>query len=271
MKLLRTSILCLIGTIAISSCVKQAYDNPPDTSKNDPNLPVQATLSQLSSSGFNLQIGQWRVMGDTTVYGIVVGDDRSGNIYKKIYIQDSSEGGMSLVLDRSNLYGDYPVGRKVYVKLQGLVLFNYKGLPEIVSSVDLLGNTAGIPSSLINNYIIKASYPNTLTPISVDPTDLFSNPYKYANTLIKLEGMQFDEASANTVYSAPSASTNRTITNCDKSVSLTMYNSSYATFQPAITPDGNGSIAGIVSIYLSKPQLVMRDTSDVKFTNVRCH
>lgn len=82
--------------------------------------------------------------------------------------------------------------------------------------------------------------------------------------------MQFDAGSANVPYSDASASTNRTVTNCSHTASLSMYNSSYATFQPAITPNGNGTIAGIISIYISTPQFVLRDTSDIRFTDPRC-
>jgi Family of unknown function (DUF5689) len=270
MKFPRIPLLCLLGAFTLNSCVKQAFDNPPDTSSYDPYLTVHTTLAQLSQGAFGMPSGGFRTLGDTTIYGIVVADDRSGNIYKKIYIMDSSGGGMALILDKTYLYGDYPVGRKIYVKLNGLILANYKGSPEIVASVDALGNTSGIPSALVTKYIVKASYPHPVTPTLVDANDLFSNPYKYANTLVKLTGMQFDAVSANTFYSASSASTNRTITNCDGSVKMNMYNSSYATFQPAITPNGNGSVAGIISLYLSTPELVLRDTFDVRFTDPRC-
>jgi hypothetical protein len=270
MKTLRLPILYFLVIAALGSCVKQDFETPPDTSKYDPYLPVNGTLKQLSESCLSIPIDKYRILGDTTVYGIVVGDDRSGNIYKKLFIQDSSGGGMSLILDETYLYGDYPVGRKIYIKLKGLYLYNYKGLPEIVASVDALGKTSGIPSSLIKQYIVKASYPNFVSPTEVDPSELFSNPYKYANTLIKLKGMQFDDLSANTFYSSPSASTNRTVTSCDKSVSLTMYNSSYSTFQSAITPNGNGTITAILTIYLTTPQLTLRDTADIQFTSLRC-
>lgn len=269
MKILKLAVLCLT-TLSLGSCVKQAFDSPPDTSQYDPYLTVNCSLEKLSELGYMLPIGQFRTMGDTTVYGIVSADDKSGNIYKKLYIQDSSGGGMTLILDKSYLYGDYPVGRKIYVKLNGLMLANYKGQAEIVSSMDILGNTVGIPASLMTKYIIKASYPNPVTATTVDASELFSNPYKYASTFVKLDNMQFDDLSKNTLYSMPSSSTNRTITNCDKTISLSMYNSSYATFQAAVTPNGNGSIYGIVTLYMGKPQLTLRDTFDIQFIGPRC-
>jgi hypothetical protein len=90
------------------------------------------------------------------------------------------------------------------------------------------------------------------------------------NTLVTLKDMQFDNSSANVVYSDPNLSTNRALTDCGHSAQITMYNSNYATFQAAITPNGNGNITGIITMYLSTPQFVLRDTTDVHFTNPRC-
>lgn len=264
--------MCLLGAGVIASCVKKEYDSPPNTSQLDPQLPVNATLRNLVDNMFAVlpTPGKSRVLGDTILYGIVTGDDKSGNIYKQIYIQDTSGGGMVILIDRTNLYGDFPTGRKVYIKTKGLYLTNYKGLPEIAYSVDATGSTSGIPSALIDNYIVKASYPNTVTPKPLTIEELKSNPYQYLNTLVTLTGMQFDATSAGVPYSAANQSTNRTITNCEHTGQIVMYNSSYSTFQPALTPSGNGSITGIVTIYLSTPQFVLRDTTDVAFTGTRC-
>jgi hypothetical protein len=265
------SVLAVTGSLLLNSCVKQSNSLPPETSSVDPKLTTNAHLKDLATSALYLTTGtKSRVLGDTTIYGIVVGDDRSGNLYKKIVIQDSLEGGMTIVIDRTYLYADYPVGRKVYVKLKGLSLVNYKGTPEIVYSVNADATTNGIPTALIGNYIVKGNYPNSVTPTVVSLTDLYSNAFKYVNRLVEIDNMQFDAASAGTLYSDPNISTNRTIQDCAKTASLTMYNSSYATFQSSTTPTGNGSIVGLVSIYISTPQFVLRDTTDIKFTNPRC-
>ena len=145
MKFLRLSLLLLGTSVLINSCVKRSYDNPPDTSAIDPNVPTNATIGNFASMGLNMTSGQYRVIGDSTISGVVVADDRSGNFYKQIVIQDAS-GGIVLGLDKTYLYNDYPVGRKIYVKLKGLTLINYKGLPEITNSVSATGSTTGIPS-----------------------------------------------------------------------------------------------------------------------------
>lgn len=270
MKILKLSILSLLFTASFTSCVKQEYDAPPSTSTIEPDITVNARVSSLVESCLNLESNKARILGDSTISGIVIGDDRSGNIYKQIYIQDTGGGGMVILLDRTNLYGDYPVGRRVFVKLNGLYLVNYRGLPEIAYAVDsVTGGTTGIPSSLVGNFITKGSYPNVIVPQTVTIENLIYNPAKYLSTLIRMENMQFDAASSNVLYSNPSSSTNRTIKDCPFTGALTMYNSSYSTFQSAITPAGKGSITGIFTTYYTTPQFVLRDTLDVVFTGSR--
>ncbi len=269
MRLLKLSVLCLVCAAGISSCVKQAFDAPVKAGTVDPNLAVNANIGIFSASCLDLEANTSRLLGDSIVSGIVIGDDRSGNIYKQIVVQDSF-GGIAILLDRTNLYGDFPVGRKVYIKLKGLYLVNYRGLPEIAYAIDTnTGGTSGIPSALIGNFIVPASYPHTVTPTVATIADLFSSPSRYLNTLVKLENMEFDGPSANVLYSLSTSSTNRTIKDCPFSGALTMYNSSYSTFQSAITPNGKGSITGIFTTYYTTPQFVLRDTTDVAFTNAR--
>jgi hypothetical protein len=216
-------------------------------------------------------MGKGRVFGDTTIYGIVTADDRSGNFYKQIVIQDST-GGIVVVIDKTYLYNDYPIGRKVYVNLKGLYLANYKGLPEIVYSVDALGNTTGIPSALVSNYVIKASSGNEVTPVELTMQKLYSNSSKYLNRLVKIDNMQFTKASTGVQYAQPSTiatGTQLIVQDCSLGASITLYNSGYATFQPAITPNGNGTLSGIFSTYGSSPQFLIRDTFDVRMNNTR--
>ncbi len=270
MKFAQFSTLLLAGSLLLHSCVKKDFDNPPDTSSVDPKLTVNCNLSTISNIGLTINSGKARILGDSTVYGIVVGDDKSGNIYKKIFIQDST-GGMQLILDKTYLYSDYPVGRKVYVKLKGLYLMNYKGTPEIIYSMNSDGTTNGIPSSLLGNFIVKANYPNTFTPPVITLIDLFSGASKYVNTVVTLKDVQFDNGSQGVVYSDPYGSTSRYITSCNKLTKTSMYNSNYSNFQAALTPTGNGTLTGIVTLYLGTPQMNLRDTTDIKMTGARCN
>ena len=158
------------------------------------------------------------------------------------------------------------------------MLYNYNGTPEILYSVVPNGGsftTTGIPASLIGNYLVKGSYPHTVTPIPVSVLDLFSGTSQYYNRLIKLSNMQFTDDSKGVVYAASTASgafsSSRNVTDCSHTVDkIVMYNSSFANFQPYITPTGNGDLTFVCSNYKNTLQLLIRDTTDVKFTGDRC-
>ena len=267
----------IIGMIAasslLSSCLKRAFDNPPDSTQYDPNIPVNVTIKQLSDMTVNMVAGQYRTMGDSTIYGVVTADDRTGNFYKQIVIQDST-GGIVISIAATNIYTDFPIGRKVYVKLKGLTIINYKGLPEIGLSASAATGAitlTGLSTTLMNNYIIKASFPNAVVPVKVRITDLYSNSNFYLNRLVELENMEFATAYAGVPYAASSAistATSLTIQDCPYTGSLVMYNSGYATWASGITSKGSGTIVGIYSVYNS-PQFLIRDTSDVQLTSPR--
>jgi len=273
MKFFRFSMMLLTGALLMNSCVKQSYDSPPTTADYDPNLAVHTSVKQLRDTILNWPYGKWRKMGDTIISGTVISSDFTGNFYKNLVIEDSSKGGIVIYIEQSYIYADYPVGRKIYLKLKDLCITNYKGLAEIVFSVDSLGNTVGIPSGMLSQFIVKGPYPRPVTPEEVTIIDVKSNPFKYMSTLVKIKDVQFQTGSAGVPYAGPSSSssgTSRTIENCSHTASAVMYNSAYATFQPYLTPTKNGDLTCIVSEYYAGLQLLIRDTADVAFTKDRC-
>lgn len=62
--------------------------------------------------------------------GQVVSEDRTGNIYKSLYIQDAT-GGIELKIGKSGLYNDYKLGQWIYVKCSGLTLGAYNGMLQL--------------------------------------------------------------------------------------------------------------------------------------------
>lgn len=63
--------------------------------------------------------------------GKVISSDRDGNIYKSLYIYDQeSKSAIELRLNVGN-YIAHPVGQIVYVKLQNLVIGNYRGMLSV--------------------------------------------------------------------------------------------------------------------------------------------
>lgn len=259
-------LLCAFSiglVITVSSCLKKEFDVPPNESGNDPNLKVTHTIAELKD------LPQAEITDDVVIGGIVSMDDRSGNYYKKIVVQDET-GGIEIEIDQTSLYTDYPVGRKVYIRCKGLFLGNYNDLPQLGGAPDERGLLTQINGTMVDDYIVKATFPNPIKVDTFNYNDLVSVEGSRVNTLIAIRDVQFADGSAGAPFSAPTASTDRQLTDCSFSGGIVVRSSNYAKFQSYATPMGQGLVVALYTVYRGKAQLVIRDTSDVRFYNPRC-
>jgi len=272
MKNLRFALgMLFIGAVTLTSCLKKNYDGPPDTSGYDPKLAVNLTVSQLNAMAYSGAFQ--KITTDYTISGVVVADDRSGNLYKQFVIQDST-GGIAISVDAYDLYGDYPVGRKVYIKLKGLYIGNYHSLPQLGYTVDNTGSLVGIPGNLKATYIVKANYPNAVPVKHITLAQALSNDKSLLNTLVTIDSvMEFSDGDAGQVpFAQPatiSSATDVYAEDCS-GTTIDVRTSGYANFATYPVPTGRGSLTGILTVYNSTAQIIIRDTSDVKFNGPRC-
>lgn len=261
-----TAALLLSG---ISSCVKDNFDNPPYGGK-DPNVVVNFSVDSVKgrfvSSGVNYQFTE-----DKTIVGIVTADDKSGNFYKQIVVQDST-GGIVLLLDGSSIYTSYPIGRRIAIKLKGLWVVQYKNLIQIAGSIAEDGSFNGIPSSLYDKFIIKGSYFHEVAPDTVSITQLNTSSLYYQNRLILIKNIEYQLSDAGKPFADGynKFSLSRSIKDCSGHT-LATYNSGFANFAYELTPSGNGSITCIYSVYSTSAQLLLRDPAmDLHLDSARC-
>ena len=258
-----TGIIAIILLMGVSSCVKDNFDAPP-TGGKDPDIAVNFRIDSLKNryGGTAYQIND-----DLVISAVVTADDKSGNFYKQIIIQDTS-GGIALLLEGSNAFNDYPIGRRIFIKLKGLYVVQYKSLFQIAGSIAADGSFNGIPTALYDKYILKGSYFHPVAPGVVTMSQLNSS---YQNTLIQLNNVEFQSADAGKPYADASnkASLSRVVKNCSGG-SLETYNSGYSTFASQLTPTGNGTLVCIYSVYGNNAQLLLRDLSDLKMDSTRC-
>jgi hypothetical protein len=142
-------------------------------------------------------------------------DDRTGNYYKTIVIQDST-GGIEIKFSNGYLYNRYPVGRKIYIRCKGLMLTDYNNLIQMVGgTVEENGQFSeiGVTENQERDNFVRGFLGQPLTPKIVSVSQL--NP-SLVSTLITIEGVQFTKAdTAQTWADAPSlTSLNRTVETC---------------------------------------------------------
>lgn len=263
----------IASSLFIVSCQKKFSDPPP---MGDPGVVANISIKDVKARYTSGQAVE--ITDDAIIEGVVGCDDRSGNYYQQIAIQDST-GGVLLRLGSSNLYNDYPVGRKVYVKLKGLYLGQYNGTLQFGGGLDssylVQGGVTLLAKNLIDQHIIKGALNQPLVPKVVTVSMLTTNLQNpYISTLVKLQGYEFSAADRNKEYADDAASGNRVLQDCSalSANKITLRTSNYCNFATLPVAQGNGEIIGLYSYYssTSTKQLTIRDTTDVRFTNPRC-
>ncbi|MFB6456347.1 DUF5689 domain-containing protein [Chitinophaga sp. Hz27] len=254
----------LVGALAITAC-KKTFDEPPYNS-GDPAIKVTNSIADLQALYKGSPV---TITNDMVFAGVVIGDDKSGNLYKQIVIQDSTAG-INIQLDASNLNAKFPVGRKVFVKAKGLTLGAYGGLLELGKGVNDQNQPVRITQALIDSFLVAGSSNNVVVPLELTVAQLNQ---KYQNMLVTLKDIQVVAADTSKTYADSTkvaANVNINLANCEGG-SLVLRTSSYANFTNIKVPKGKGNITGIYTIFNTTSQFVIRDTSDVRLmTGVRC-
>lgn len=260
--------IALLGCLLLSGCLKKEYGATANTNGTDTETPVYKTIADLRTMMGNT--GTTAIGNAIVISGVVTANDRSGNLYKQIIIDDGTAA-MPLLLDAYNLYSDYPTGCSISVFCKGLYASYYYKLPRLGYLPDQLGSVSPIPVTLFEQFIRKGTYNNAIQPLPVMVEDAARFQSELLNRLIGLENVQFSDTLAGS-YALPailSSATNRYIMDCDSHL-IAVRTSGYASFSAFALPKGKGSITAIYTVYNNTPQLLLRDTSDVHLYDTRC-
>lgn len=260
-----TTLLLITYSLFTIACLKQsAYATPIEQVSSDTIVSIKA-------------MRKWHVNGSiesiTKAYaieGVIVANDEHDNVYKSIFIQDST-GGIMLLMDGTSLYQNYPVGTFVRVRIQQLLLTDYRRMLQLVASVDTANGTlvsSGIPVPLFPKFItvLKENYP--IAPLSVSAKSLGDS---LQGRLISLSNVEFSATDTTQTYADKKNKTgaSRSVKFCTGGT-IYLRTSGYADFAGVKIPTGNGNIIGIYSVYNYEKQVLIRDTSDILLNGKRC-
>ncbi|GEM_PF-6675105 len=257
---LSTALMLLI-TLFVTGC-KKVFDEPPYP--EEPDLTATTTIADLKQKYPNAQ----EITEDIILKALVVGDDRSGNIYKKIVVQDQS-GAIELQLDANNIFNSFPVGSWVYIKAKGLSIGKYNELPQLGLGLDG-SQAARIPSAVMNNYLVRSYSTDVIKPLPLTISELGD---QHLNMLIELQNVQFAAAELKKTYANaanPGGTQNRIAEDCDNNT-ITLRMSDYANFAGDSVAKGKGTIVGIYSKFNTTKQFTVRGVEDFAgLTGLRC-
>ncbi|WMX17342.1 DUF5689 domain-containing protein [Aureispira sp. CCB-E] len=255
-----SSFLLLVTLLVFSACKKE-FDEPPISEL--PNLTANATIADVIALASTSPVA----LGNQILEATVIADDKSGNFYKQLVIQDSTAG-IRIDIDAFSIYNDFPIGRKVWIKCQGLFVWQDGDVVALIGSSNT--NNSRIPQSTYRQFIIGGAYNQPMTPKVKTLATLTSADY---NTLIQLDNVEFADcfAGSSYAYASTQESKNADLTECASGGTVIVRNSGFADFANELMPTGNGSIIAVFNSFNGTSQLFIRNPNDVSsMTGTRC-
>ena len=270
METIKSKLILILGVFIIfgvTACLDHDFDEPPIVINE---LPFSANSDILTLKSKYVSGAFTTINEDLLIHAIVVADDRSGNFYKKIVVQDSSAG-IEILINRTGIYNQFPIGMKVGIKCKGLTIGAYNNLIQLGLGTYQSGNftnLAGIEDLVVDQYIFAGPINQTITPRKIAIGSLAT---PHLSTLIQLENVEFVRSDVGKTYAdaVGQKNVNLTLTNCTKQT-LIIRSSGFASFAGVQVPAENGSVVGIFSVFGSDEQIFIRDTYDVKMNQTPC-
>lgn len=267
MKITALYVCCVCLLIMSGWHCHKRFDTPP--AYVGPAISANLSIRDLRTKQVSGSIGY--ITEDWIIEGIVIADDSKDNFYKSIVLQDST-GGITIRMDGFGLYADYPVGRRLAVKLKGLYLGDYARMVQLGGGVDWSDprypELLPIPVPLFNRFIVKKALNQ---PVKVHRVRLDELGDSLQSCLVQIDQLEFAVTDTGSTYADAinKLSSNAIVKSC-KGGSAYVRTSGFARFAAAKIPRGNGSITAVYSVFGSSRQLLLRDTSDVALTGLRC-
>lgn len=204
-----------------------------------------------------------------TLAGIVTASDKKdGNFYKEAYIQDNTTGLRMLFDATSGLY----TGDSILVNVKGLYLGDYGNFIQLGGEpyTDASGNFR-VSGCNMDNQVLKISAGNRKSAQLATIRQVKSAGW--LGKLVKLENVQFEDTETGKTWADgladPPAAANRVLEDCSDN-RIIVRTSGYASFANEILPAGKGSLTGIVTVFNSDYQIVVRDFAEVQLSGERC-
>lgn len=256
MKKLIFAKLLLLSTVIMIGCAEDDFSIP-DVTVAEPTIngqvvtidAIRGVLAQAQNDGdatFTFQ--------DTNQYisGFVISSDEGGNFFEEIVIQDALENptiGIKVLIDLNPLFTRYEIGRRIFVKLDGLTIGIDNGVFAIGTQD---GNGVGqIPPSFEEEFIQRSTEVGQLVPLPIDLDNLTDGMTNLYVTIPDAQFSRFEVLIPNplTFASEPQDEFDgeRTLESCNNTSTIIFSTSTFADFKSLELPSGRGSIQGVLT------------------------
>lgn len=260
MKLLRNISLPLIASLALFACERD-YDAPLLTEPEYTGPAANITISELrTENAAAAEDAPIIITKDQVLKAVITGNDESGNIFKKIYLQDET-GAIEMEVDQSSVYNYYPVGQTVYVDLNGLSISVYGDEQQLGHPEGYLFRT---PWEDFEKHVSKDGWanPENAKPVVIDDiSTINAAPDDYKFKLVQFTGVTFQNGGKG-IFAPEDGYGEENITDSHGNT-IMIRTSNYASFAGNKLPQGKGNVTGILGRFKGTWQLTLRTANDV--------
>ena len=290
MKLFSRFTHLILATVFVVSCQQEDVFDIPYGLGVEENQMLTTLLSDVESGTMSMysiaQLKDLHVSGEVTeitsdlvMKGYVTSSDATGNFYKEIYLQNDSTSptdAIRVLIDVSDSYNMFNLGREVYINLKGLYVGEYRTGDGVISIGEFdagQNRISNIREAVVKNHILRSSTVSELTPLPVKFSDITD---VHIGMMVEVANVSVVSSQVGKPYVDPNDSydTQRTLEACEGfgKTSFILETSAFANFKQNLLPAGSGTISGIVSkTYIGDNLVLMLNSiNDVNLTGEAC-
>lgn len=250
------------------ACVNDDDYSVPTFEVEEPDVTINFTITNAKAM---ITDTPTKIESDTPLYleAYVISSDESGNFHKNLVIQDAPENptaGISIATHTTDMYALFEPGRKVYVRVDGLYVGSFHGLPSL--GANGVANIDRMSIEEFDERVLRSTITKEIVPSEIAIDQITE---AHVNTLVQFNVVEFSPEYAGLPYAGVDSGfvEDRIIQDCFDN-KIILRNSGYSDFRGDIMPEGNGSLVSVLSIFYETYQLFIRDTDDVQFNEERC-
>lgn len=265
-----TLFLMALATVILSGCMDQ-HDTPTVDVYGNPNIPeANTTIAELKSrfKSITASSGVQQIEDSIVISGVVVADDESGNVYKQIYIRDTTAA-LVIGINTTGIYSKLPVGQKITVNCRGLYIGGYGAMAQLGTLYQ--GKIGRMSENTWKEHMRTVGKPSLyykeLIPDTIDASWLSSANRDDAPFLVYIKDATIEEADGNTVYAPEELGdggngVNRTLNMGSTTIPFRI--STYANFANDYMPFKPFNMTGLLTRYNSDWQITVRTSRDIE-------
>lgn len=273
LNVLKNTAIAFISLCTVMSCVKDDDYELPDNKKVLPAFAGKVVSFSDVASRTTASIKTYSA--DEAIEGYVISSDEGGNFYKKIYIQNENKTqALSVALDKSGIYTEFPIGAKVQLRLKGLTTqlnnaiteVGYKIYKNEKSGRESVGSMA---EAIYKTHLYDmGGERKTLASLAKEVTSIETvKNDAHVGQLITLKGVHFPAGVVGkTMYDDKNkvgTGTNYKLTDANGK-SIDFRTSSFAKFKDEKVPSGTLDVTGVLSKFNTSWQFMVSNYADIK-------